>query len=109
MAGPHLEVVAEQVPEQAQVLTGDGGVQTMAAEVDPLARHLEAPGHAPDPVLGLDHQHLMARPGGTERGGQAGGAGADDHELRRTGPPRRRAMMVGWRQRHSLLRYPNHG
>ena len=91
------------------MLAGDGRVQAVAAEVDPLAGHLEARGHAPDPVLGLDHQDLVAGPSGTQCGGQPSGAGADDDDVSRPGGRRRRAMMVRWRQRHSLLRYPNHG
>ena len=82
------------------MLCVDGRMEAMAAEVDPLARDLDAGRHAADVVGGLDHDHLVTRTRRTEGGDQPGGAGADHHKVGRRSGPRRRAKMGCWRLLH---------
>ena len=83
VAGTGLQVVAEQPTEVGQDGRVDGGVQPVAAVVDPDAGHLEAGCHAPHDGRLVHHRHLGAGPGRLPRRRQAGGPGAEDHHVGR--------------------------
>ena len=100
MTGSHLEVGPQQVPEQGEVAGVDGRVHAVAAQVHPLPGHLDAGGHAPDVVLGLDHDDLLAGARRAERGEESRGAGAHDHDVGRPDGLLRRAKMGCWRLLH---------
>jgi hypothetical protein len=63
----------------------------VAAVVDPLARHLEAGGHAARHGGPLQHHDAVAGERGAPPGGEAGGARPEDGDRRAqvpgTGPP----------------------
>lgn len=90
MAGPHLQVVAQQLAEQAPVAGVDRRVQPVAAQVGALARHLDAGGHAAHVPRGLEHGHLVTGTGRPQRREQARRPRAHDHDVRGSAATARR-------------------
>ena len=76
MSATQLQLVAEQAPQVVQHPRLGGGMQPVAAVVDPHPGDLEAARESPRPVLRLQHG------GGVPRCGQASG----EAEAGRSGP-----------------------
>ena len=81
VAGPDLEVVAEQRAQGVEQARRRGRVEAVAAEVDAQAGHLVAGRHAPDPFGPLDHGDLVPGEGGPPGGDQPGRARSHDQEV----------------------------
>ena len=94
VAGPDLEVVAEQRAQGVEQARGRGRVEAVAAEVDAQAGHLVAGRHAPDPFGPFDHGDLVTGEGGPPGGDQSGRTRADDQEVAHPGADRGQASAA---------------
>nr|WP_254127144.1 hypothetical protein [Aquihabitans sp. G128] len=92
VAGPGLQVVAQQAAQLGQQLRRGGRVQPVAAQVDPQAGDVEAGRHAAHLRRPLDDGDLVAGLGRLPAGPQPGGAGPDHHDA---GAPAR-GHPTGW-------------
>jgi hypothetical protein len=85
--GPSLEVVAEQGAQLGQDARLDGGVEAVAAQVDPHAGDRVAGRGPADPPGPLDKRHAMAVPGRAVGRAHPGRARPQDQQVGRRQPP----------------------
>ena len=82
MARPHLEIVAEQAAQCGEDRRRRGGMEPVAAVVDPEAGDLERAGHAAHGRGPLEDHHLVAGRRRAPGGGEPGRARPDDRDHR---------------------------
>ena len=85
--GPDLEVGPEQRAEHLEEPFGCGRMQPVGAVVHPLARDLEAAGHAAHGVARLQQRAPMAGLHAAQSSHEAGGARPDHDYLSHAGEP----------------------
>ena len=94
VAGPALEVVAEQAAQVAEDAGVDRRVQPVAAVVDPDPVQLEAGRGPAGPGGPLEHHHPVPGPGRPVGGADPGRPGTEDDQVGRVSDGLRHAEML---------------